>query len=114
MEKKINSVIAPNSDNVISKEELRPLFETLISSHLTNSSHPSLSFDAWYAQLDNWGRRVIHASQLKQWLINYDCTDWSEISRLIPGVHLEMVTESIKLSQVINRDLGGSPTSPDA
>ena len=114
MEKKNNSVIALGSDNVISKEELRPLFETLTVSHPTNSSHPTLSFDAWYAQLDNCDRRVIHASQLKQWLVNTNYTDWGEISRLIPGVDLEMVTKSIKLSQVISRDLGGSPISPDA
>jgi hypothetical protein len=45
--------IKPPTDRLIDKDELKRLYETLIVSHLPNSSQDILSFDAWCAQLDS-------------------------------------------------------------
>jgi hypothetical protein len=109
-----HSILTTVSNCVITKEEVKNLYETLIVSHLANSSQPMLAFDAWYKQLDSWDRRIIHASQLKRELVNCNFNDWNKVSKLIPGLKMEEVTETIKLSRVINEKLVGSPRNPDA
>ena len=99
----IHSVTTQDSDCVISKHELRPLYETLIVSHPTHFSKPVSSFDAWYAQFDSWNRGIIYASQLKKYLIGFNYTKWGEISKLIPGLEMDKVNkESLKLKDVLD------------
>ena len=102
------------TDSVLSKHELEPLYETLIIPHLTQTSQPVWDFDIWFAQLDNWNRGIIHASQLKEYLIGFNYTNWGEISRLIPGVAVEKVTKSTKLNEVFIHEPGATPTIPEA
>ena len=97
-----NSVNAPGSDCVLCKDELKPVYDTLIVPHLKHSSQPVLTFDVWYAHLDSWDRGIIHASQLIECLIGSNYNDWGEISRLIPGLEMEKVTGSIKLNQALS------------
>jgi hypothetical protein len=68
-------------------------------------------FDVWYAQLDSWDRGIIHASQLKEYLIGVNYTFWGEISKLVPGFEMAKVNESTKLSQVTNQEPEGSTTT---
>ena len=92
------------TDCVLGKHELKPLYETLIVPHLKHSSQPVWGFDAWFAQLDSWNRGIIRASQLKEYLIGFNYTKWGEISKLIPGLEMDKVTESIKVNQVVNQE----------
>jgi hypothetical protein len=104
-----NSVNLPGSDCVLCKHELKPVYGTLIVPHLMHSSQPVLNFDEWYAQLDSWGRGIVHASQLIECLIGSNYNDWGEISRLIPGFEVEKVTSSIKLNQALSLTPRASP-----
>ncbi len=105
-----HSVTAPGSDCVLGKHELHSVYDILIVPHLTYSSQPVWDFDKWYAQLDSWDRGIIHASQLKEYLIGVNYTFWGEISKLVPGLVMAKVNESKKLSQVINQEPGRSIT----
>jgi hypothetical protein len=52
----------------------------MIVPHLNHTSQPESGFDAWFAQLDSWGRGIIYASQLKEYLIGFNYASWGEIS----------------------------------
>ena len=93
---------APDSDCFLAKHELKTLFDTLITHHFMQTYQPKCGFEAWYAQLDSWDRRIIQASQLKDYLIRINYTKWNEISKLIPGLEMGKVTESLKLIQGLN------------
>jgi hypothetical protein len=67
-------------------------------------SKPDLGFDAWYAQLDPWNRAIIYASQLKKYLISVGYNKWSEISLMLPGLKMELVVSTPKLSQLPRQD----------
>ena len=84
--------------------------------HLEHKSQPVHGFDDWYhAHLDTWYRRVIHASTLKEYLVGIEYTDWDEVCRLIPGIEMENVTKTTRLSQVNKEDeVGASPRATDA
>ena len=96
-------IIPPDSDCFLAKHELKPLYDTLIIQHLMQIGQPQGGFEAWYAQLDSWDRRIIQASHLKEFLIGLNYTSWDEITKLIPGLELEKVTDSPKLNQVLNQ-----------
>jgi hypothetical protein len=96
-------IIPPDSDFFLTKHELKPLYDNLIIQYLMQIGQPELGFEAWYAQLDRWDRRIIQASHLKEYLIGLNYTSWEEISMLIPGLELEKVAESPKLNQVLNQ-----------
>ena len=49
-------------DCSLSKEELRPVYNTLLAPYLAEMSRPDLGFDAWYAQLDPWNRTITYTS----------------------------------------------------
>ena len=100
MESRLN--IAPDSDFFLSKHELKPLFETLIIQHLMKTSQTRCDFEAWYAQLDIWDRRIIQSSQLKEYLISIHFIYWDEISNLIPGLEMGNVIDSSKPNRRIN------------
>jgi hypothetical protein len=108
-----NSVNAPGSDCVLSKHELKPVYDTLIVPHLMHSSQPVFSFDEWYAQLDSWDRGIVHASKLKEYIIGINFTEWGEISRLIPGLEMERVTGSILLNQALSLTPRASPRTAE-
>ena len=74
------SATSQGVDCVLGKHELRPLYETMIVPHLNHTSQPESGFDAWFAQLDSWGRGIIYASQLKEYLIGFNYASWGEIS----------------------------------
>ena len=104
---------APDSDFFLAKHELKPLFDTLIIKHLMQTSQPELDFEAWYAQLDSWDRRIIQASQLKDYLTRINYTKWGEISNIIPCLDMGKVTESPKISHVINNFSRRSPSDKE-
>jgi hypothetical protein len=104
---------APDSDIFLAKHELKSLYDTLIVEHLMLTSQPELDFEAWYAQLDSSNRRIIQASQLKDYLIRISYTEWGEITKLIPGLEMGKVAESPKLSHVINNFSRRSPSDKE-
>ena len=57
-------------DCALCKEELRPVYNTLVTQNLIQNNKSGLDFDSWYAILDTWNRTIIYASQLKNYLIN--------------------------------------------
>jgi hypothetical protein len=67
-------------------------------------SKPDLGFDAWYAQLDPWNRTIIFASQLKKYLLSVGYNKWGDISLMLPGLKMEQVFSTAKLSQLPRQD----------
>jgi hypothetical protein len=104
---------APDSDLFLAMHEVKSLYDTLIIKHLMHTSQPELEFEAWYAQLDSSNRRIIQASQLKEYLIRISYTEWGEITKLIPGLEMGKVAESPKLSNVINNFYRRSPSDKE-
>jgi hypothetical protein len=91
----------PDKFCYLTKHQLNTLFYTPIIQNLIKSSHPQCRFEDLYAQFDSCDRRIIEASQFKEYLIRLDYTEWGEISKIIPGIEMEKVTASPKLNQVI-------------
>ena len=106
-------VTSQDGDCVLGKHELRPLYETLIVPHLNQIGQPVQGFDAWFEQLDSWGRGITYASQLKEYLIGFNYANWGEISYLFPGLKMESITESGKISLVTNQQPWGGPITPE-
>ena len=52
---------ASPSDCALNKQEIRHIYEILMSTDRDD-------FDAWYANLDPWNRGIVFASQLKKQL----------------------------------------------
>ena len=91
-------------DCSLSKEELRPFYNTLLAPHLAQMSKPDLGFDDWYAQLDPWNRTIIYASQLKKYLLSVGYNKWGDISLMLPSLKMEQVFSTAKLSQLPRQD----------
>jgi hypothetical protein len=108
----IESVIAPSV--YIRKQEVKTLYETLITPHLAHSGQPDPGFNEWYREIDTWDRRVVSAFTIKKYLVAINYTDWIELKRVITGLDMMNVTESIRLSQFINDELEASCKTSDA
>jgi hypothetical protein len=63
-----------------------------------------LGFDSWYTQLDPWNRTIIYASQLKKYLLSVGYNKWDDISLMFPGLKIEQVVSTPKLSQLPRQD----------
>jgi hypothetical protein len=63
-----------------------------------------LGFDSWYTQLDPWNRTIIYASQLKKYLLSVGYNKWDDISLMFPGLKMEQVISTPKLSQLPRKD----------
>ena len=59
---------------------------------------PDWGFESWYATLDTCNRTMIYASQLKKYLLSVSYNNWGDINRMLPGLHMEIVVETHKLS----------------
>jgi hypothetical protein len=89
----MESLLINAPDFFLSKHELKLLYDTLIFQHLMQIGQLELGFEAWYAKLDKWDRRIIQASHLKEYLIGLNYTSWDAISKLIPCLEMEKVIE---------------------
>jgi hypothetical protein len=87
-------------DCALGKEELKKVYSTLIVPHLTQTSQPDWGFDAWYATLDKSNRTMIYASQLKKYLLSVGYKKWSDINIELPGLRIDLVVETPKLSKL--------------
>jgi hypothetical protein len=69
--------------------------------HLIQNGKPCLDFNVWYATLDKWDRTMIYASQLKKYLlVDVSYNKWGDINRMLPGLLMDKVTETPKLSDL--------------
>jgi hypothetical protein len=96
-------------DCALGKEELKPLYNTLIAPHLTQTTQPDWGFDAWYVTLDKWNRTMIYASQLKKYLLSVGYNKWGDINRMLPGLRLDVVVETHKLSDLPKKEPIATP-----
>jgi hypothetical protein len=87
-------------DCALGKEELKPVYDTFIASHLTQTNQPDWGFDAWYSTLDKWNRTMIYASKLKEYLLSVGYNKWSDINPMLPGLRMDLVVDTPKLSQL--------------
>jgi hypothetical protein len=68
--------------------------------HLTENTKPDWGFDVWYAKLDPWNRTMIYASQLKKYLDKVGYNKWGDINRMLPGLRMDIVVETPKLTDL--------------